>query len=132
MRLLHYTTVFIFFLCIDLAIVFVTFTIPQLQSVVSATSGVNITAVYNAFSTKLGDISGENNIPIIGDFWASVWLSLQLIGLTLVLFLKMPILVNAVFGYFGIPTPIATIFFALNTIVFMVTAINVVRKLRPM
>jgi hypothetical protein len=131
MRLLHYTTLFVFFLTIDLAIVFVTFTIPELQNVVSVTSGVNITAIYSTFEQKLGDISGEN-IPIIGDFWASVWLSLQLIGLTLVLFLKMPVLVSAIFGYFGIPTPLATIFLTLNTIVFMVTVVNVIRRMRPM
>ena len=135
MRVINFTAIFMFFICIDLAIIFATFTIPSLQNVVAVSAGIDITDIYSSFyaqQSKVVSVDVNSTIPWVGDFWATVWLSVQLLALTAILLVKMPVIVTAVMGYFGIPPTLAGIFITLNTIVFMITAVNVYRKLRSL
>ncbi len=118
-----------FFICIDLAITFVGFAIPEIISVVKVQSGFNIEKLNQAYENFSSYVTSGSLLTIEG-FKASTTLIWQSLNFALSVVMFIPSIIAATLSYFGLPPEITAIFLTLNTLVFIWFIADLVRKLR--
>jgi len=129
MRFVNYTMIFFFFVCIDLAITFVTFTNPEMNQLLVKSTGIDLNDLTSSYA-EMSNYLTNGTLASLDGFMASALLTWKTLVFTVSLMVKMPFIVATVFSYFGLPPVIATIFLTLNTIVFAMFFADVIRKIR--